>query len=41
MLFYVRMKWNYQGRISQDELWAMEEHESANEIFNIFEIHIA
>jgi muconolactone delta-isomerase len=24
MLFYVQMKWNYQGRISQDELWDME-----------------
>ncbi|CAL8981281.1 hypothetical protein RHODGE_RHODGE_02322 [Rhodoplanes serenus] len=24
MLFYVQMKWNYQGRISQDQLWDME-----------------
>lgn len=24
MLFYVQMKWNYQGRISQDQLWQME-----------------
>ena len=24
MLFFVQMKWNYQGRISQDELWARE-----------------
>jgi ketosteroid isomerase-like protein len=24
MLFYVQMKWNYQGRISQDKLWDME-----------------
>ena len=27
MLFYVQMRWNYQGRISQDELWALEEQE--------------
>lgn len=27
MLFYVQMKWNYQGRISQDELWRMEAEE--------------
>ncbi|RAI32775.1 nuclear transport factor 2 family protein [Rhodoplanes serenus] len=24
MLFYVQMKWNYQGRISQDQLWDIE-----------------
>jgi muconolactone D-isomerase len=24
MLFYVQMKWNYQGRISQDKLWDLE-----------------
>lgn len=30
MLFYVQMKWNYQGRISQDELWVMEEQEGAH-----------
>ncbi len=24
MLFYVQMKWNYQGRISQEELWRLE-----------------
>ena len=30
MLFYVQMKWNYQGRISQEELWAMEEREGAH-----------
>lgn len=24
MLFYVQMRWNYQGRLSQDELWDME-----------------
>lgn len=28
MLFYVQMKWNYQGRISQEELWALEEKEA-------------
>jgi muconolactone delta-isomerase len=27
MLFYVQMKWNYQGRISQQELWAREAEE--------------
>ena len=27
MLFYVQMKWNYQGRISQDELWRHEAEE--------------
>ncbi|ABK17534.1 muconolactone Delta-isomerase family protein [Syntrophobacter fumaroxidans] len=27
MLFYVQMKWNYQGRISQDELWRLEARE--------------
>ncbi|RAI43675.1 nuclear transport factor 2 family protein [Rhodoplanes roseus] len=24
MLFYVQMRWNYQGRISQDKLWELE-----------------
>jgi ketosteroid isomerase-like protein len=24
MLFYVQMKWNYQGRVSQDKLWDLE-----------------
>jgi ketosteroid isomerase-like protein/muconolactone delta-isomerase len=24
MLFYVQMKWNYQGRLTQDELWKLE-----------------
>ncbi len=28
MLFYVQMKWNYQGRIPQEELWALEQEES-------------
>ena len=27
MLFFVQMKWNYQGRISQDELWKLEVEE--------------
>lgn len=27
MLFYVQMKWNYQGRITQDELWELEARE--------------
>ena len=27
MLFYVQMKWNYQGRISQDDLWTIEAKE--------------
>lgn len=27
MLFYVQMKWNYQGRISQDDLWTLESKE--------------
>ncbi|MGZ8263626.1 MAG: muconolactone Delta-isomerase [Burkholderiales bacterium] len=27
MLFYVQMKWNYQGRISQDQLWELEQQE--------------
>jgi ketosteroid isomerase-like protein/muconolactone delta-isomerase len=30
MLFYVQMKWNYQGRLTQDQLWAMEEQEGAH-----------
>lgn len=30
MFFYVQMKWNYQGRLSQDELWALEEKESVH-----------
>lgn len=28
MLFFVQMKWNYQGRISQDELWRLEATET-------------
>lgn len=30
MLFYVQMKWNYQGRISQDDLWALEAKEGTH-----------
>lgn len=30
MLFYVQMKWNYQGRISQDDLWTIEAREGAH-----------
>jgi len=28
MLFYVQMRWNYQGRISQEELWRLEAEET-------------
>ena len=28
MLFYVQMRWNYQGRISLDELWDLEGEEA-------------
>ena len=28
MLFYVQMRWNYQGRISQEELWKLEAEET-------------
>lgn len=35
MLFYVQMKWNYQGRLSQEELWALEEEESVHGIEGI------
>lgn len=35
MFFYVQMKWNYQGRISQDELWALEEKEAVHGIEGI------
>jgi muconolactone D-isomerase len=27
MLFYVQMKWNYQGRLNQEELWTLEQLE--------------
>lgn len=32
MLFYVQMKWNYQGRISQDKLWDLESVEGQHGI---------
>jgi muconolactone delta-isomerase len=35
VLFYVQMKWNYQGRISQDELWDLEAQEGAHGIEGI------
>jgi muconolactone delta-isomerase len=35
MLFYVQMKWNYQGRISQDQLWDMEALEGEHGIEGI------
>nr|VFK34451.1 MAG: Ketosteroid isomerase-related protein [Candidatus Kentron sp. MB]VFK76762.1 MAG: Ketosteroid isomerase-related protein [Candidatus Kentron sp. MB] len=35
MLFYVQMKWNYQGRMTQDELWALEEKEGEHGIEGI------
>jgi muconolactone D-isomerase len=30
MLFYVQMRWNHEGRISLDELWNIEEQETAH-----------
>lgn len=30
MLFFVQMKWNYQGRLTQDELWEKEAEEGAH-----------
>lgn len=27
MLFYLQMRWNVEGRLSQDELWALEAKE--------------
>ncbi len=32
MLFYVQMKWNYQGRIPQEELWRLEATETQHAI---------
>lgn len=32
MLFYVQMKWNYQGRISQEKLWEVEAQEGQHGI---------
>lgn len=28
MLFYLQMKWNFEGRLTQDQLWALEEVET-------------
>jgi len=28
MLFYVQMRWNYEGRITLDQLWEIEEKET-------------
>jgi muconolactone D-isomerase len=30
VLFYVQMRWNHEGRISLDELWDIEEQETAH-----------
>lgn len=30
MLFYVQMRWNYEGRISLDELWDIEAKETVH-----------
>ena len=30
MLFYVQMKWNYQGRLTQDQLWDLEAKEGVH-----------
>lgn len=30
MLFYVQMRWNHEGRITLDELWDIEEQETAH-----------
>jgi muconolactone D-isomerase len=35
MLFYVQMKWNYQGRISQDQLWDLEAREGEHGVEGI------
>ncbi len=35
MLFYVQMKWNYQGRMSQDKLWDLEAIEGEHGIAGI------
>ena len=35
MLFYVQMKWNYQGRITQDQLWSLEEQEGVHGVEGI------
>ncbi|MEZ5785363.1 MAG: ankyrin repeat domain-containing protein [Xanthobacteraceae bacterium] len=35
MLFYVQMRWNYQGRISQDQLWDLEALEGVHGVEGI------
>lgn len=35
MLFYVQMRWNYQGRISQDQLWDLEAQEGQHGVDGI------
>jgi muconolactone delta-isomerase len=35
MLFFVQMRWNYQGRISQDQLWDLEAREGEHGIEGI------
>lgn len=35
MLFYIQMKWNYQGRISQEQLWDLEAEEGTHGIEGI------
>jgi ketosteroid isomerase-like protein len=35
MLFYVQMRWNYQGRISQDQLWDIEALEGVHGVEGI------
>ncbi|MGF1647984.1 MAG: muconolactone Delta-isomerase [Kineosporiaceae bacterium] len=30
MLFYVQMRWNHEGRISLEDLWEVEEQETAH-----------
>lgn len=35
MLFFVQMKWNYQGRLTQEQLWEMEAKEGVHGIEGI------
>lgn len=35
MLFYVQMRWNYQGRLSQDQLWTLEAEEGAHALAGV------
>jgi muconolactone delta-isomerase len=34
-LFYVQMKWNYQGRLSQDQLWSLEAEEGVHALAGV------